>query len=121
MNIKKGGSPMVAVDMFSVVSAVIEQLDEARNEALQDGRIEEFYNNEYEHYFKALAQKTQGSLLWNENAADAIIDCGYTGEGLDHMLEVAEKQARWLREIGLCDIADRWLTNYEDAMVIANL
>ena len=55
----------------------------------------------YEPLFKELAMITQGSLLWNENPE---ID-----EEIPETMELKKCQSEWLKEIGLEDVAKRWL------------
>ena len=72
---------------------------------------EQYFSKEYERAFKMLATENQGSILWNENAIDSAIDTGMHGNELEHAIEVGRKQQEWLYEIGLDDVADRWLNN----------
>ena len=75
-------------------------------------------DREYRELFKELARITdgQGTLLWNENPIDTINEAVCNGvdetvsgqKWIDDMIELHTAQARWLTEIGLTEIADRW-------------
>lgn len=81
-------------------------------------RMKNASNMEYRELFKELARVTdgQGSLLWNENPIDAINDAVSDGvdetesgqRWIDEMIELHTAQVRWLTEIGLTEIAERW-------------
>ena len=65
----------------------------------------------YEVAFKKVAQLTQGSLLFNEDPTDYIVDdYGFDEATVNCMKKLREKQRTWLREIGLDWCAELWGT-----------
>ena len=103
----------------NTVEAIIGILIQTREHAIEAGRIGEYMNGDtYEFLFKELAKATQGSLLFNENMLDAVCDTGTYEEWMVPAVEMAEKQAGWLRELGFTKLANIWLTNLEEAREI---
>ncbi len=80
---------------------------------------EEFSDEEYGFLFKALAKRTQGSMLWNENSLDSILDCCESEHWMEKAIQLAQKQSAWLKEIGLVMEAKSWLSNLDEAREIA--
>ena len=85
---------------------IMEELCERRDECYENDTIDEFnFDGEYEMYFKALAEKTNGSMLINE-FCDCIED--------ENAEMINRLQIQWLKDIGKDETAEWWLAQTDD-------
>ena len=105
---------------------ILKIMCDRRSEAVARDDFKNWYDTEYEVFFKALAKKTKGSMLWNERY-ELLED--YTPEdliaeyGRDMAVQASKEcvqtlidQSTWLIEIGETRLAERWLDGIEDVI-----